>query len=276
MWLASYPKSGNTWVRAFLFVLLKLMQGEAVAAVDLNAVAISGQNERTADYYVRHLPDRDAIFDRAAVAAARPKVQTDIAVGMPGPVMIKTHNAMVDYLGAPLVNRAVSAGALYIVRDPLDVAVSLAHFHAISLDAAIERMATPGWSTQTNPEDVYFVTGSWSENVASWTARPNPAVLAVRYEDLIAKPEETFTTLAHHVAMPANPAQIARAIDLTTFERMRSAEAAQGFVEKAPEADVFFRRGKVGEGRERLSAEQVGRIVDTHREQMARFGYLPA
>jgi hypothetical protein len=209
------------------------------------------------------------------VAAARPKVQADIAVGSAGPVMIKTHNALIDYLGAPLVNRAVSAGAVYVVRNPLDVAISLAHFRGFSVDAAIDEMATAGAATETNDDDVYFVTGSWSENVASWTGQPTTAIFPVRYEDMLASPTETFTAIARHVRMPVVPDQIAHAIDLTRFDRMQSAEQAKGFLEKPPHVDRFFREGRAGQWQEVLSDAQVERVVAAHGQQMARFGYLP-
>ncbi len=275
MWLASYPKSGNTWVRAFLYTLLMSLAGTPANDLDLDAVAYFGESDRTVAYYRPHLPNPAAICDRAAVAAARPKVQADIAMGSPGPVMIKTHNALIDYLGAPLVNRAVSAGAVYVVRNPLDVAISLAHFRGASIDAAIDEMATAGAATETNDDDVYFVTGSWSENVASWTTPPTGAILPVRYEDMLASPVETFTAIAAHVRMPATANQIAHAIDLTRFDRMRHAEDARGFLEKPPHVERFFREGRAGQWQATLTDAQVERIVTAHGKEMGRFGYLP-
>ena len=192
------------------------------------------------------------------MAAARPKVQADIALGSPRPVMMKTHNAMIDHEGAPLISRAMSAGAVYIVRNPLDVVIPLAHFRSISIDAAIEEMATAGYSTETNDEDVYFVTGSWSQHVRSWTAKPSPAVLPVRYEDMLEKPLETFSAMARHVWMPATPDQVRRAIELTTFSRMQEFEATHGFLEKPPHLDRFFRVGRAGQWRDLLTPAQAG------------------
>ncbi len=275
VWLASYPKSGNTWVRAFLYTLLMSLLGTRVDNLDLDAVAYFGESDRLIEYYVPYLPDPGAVRDRAAVAMARPKVQAAIASGSPGPVMIKTHNALIDYLGALLGNRAVSAVAVYVLRNPLDVVISLSHFRGLTIDAAIEDMATAGASTETNDEDVYFVTSSWSEHVASWTGRPTDAILPVRYEDLLAKPTEMFTAIAAHVRMPATPEQIAHAIELTTFERMQKAEAEKGFLEKPPHLERFFREGRAGQWRETLTTAQIERIVATQGEQMARFGYLP-
>lgn len=262
-------------MRAFLYALLLTLTGSEVDDLDLAGVAGFGDNERLVDYYRKYLPTPEAIRDRRQVATARPKVQSDIALANRGPVMMKTHNALMDYEGAPLINRSMSAGAVYVIRNPLDVAISLAHFRNESVDAAIDEMATPGWSTQSNDEDVYFVTGSWSEHVSSWTARPSDVILPVRYEDLLAAPLETFTALARHVWMPGTPEQIGRAVELAGFDRLQTAEARQGFLEKPENIDRFFREGRAGQWRETLSKAQVARVVADHGEQMARFGYLP-
>jgi hypothetical protein len=76
--------------------------------------------------------------------------------------------------------------------------------------------------------------------------------------------------------MPATADQIRRTVEMTTFEQMQKAEAAKGFLEKPPHADRFFRQGRSGQWQDVLSSAQVDRIVAAHREQMARFGYLPA
>jgi hypothetical protein len=275
VWLASYPKSGNTWLRAFIYSLMMIMAGQPGDAVDLDAVAYFGESDRTVAYYLRYL-GAEAVNDRAAVAAMRPKLQADIALGSPGPVMIKTHNALIRYLGAPLINRAVSAGGVYIIRNPLDVAISFARFRGVSIDDAIEIMATPDWSIDTNADDVYFVAGSWSQHVASWTGTPSEAILVVRYEDMLSEPIPAFGAIASHLRMPATAAAVQRAVDLTQFDKMQQAEADKGFLERPANVERFFREGRAGQWREVLSAAQVDRIVSAHGAQMARFGYLPA
>jgi hypothetical protein len=250
------------------------LQGERARELDLNAVAYFGESDRAVEYYRRYLPP-EAVGDRSAVAAVRPKLQADIALGSPGPVIIKTHNAMMDYLGAPLINRAVSAGAVYVIRNPLDVAISFAHFRAISIDEAIDVMATPEWSIETNSDDVYFVTGSWSEHVASWTRATSDAVLVVRYEDMLAEPVSAFRAVAAHIQAPATDEGLRHAVELTQFDRMRQAESERGFPEKPANVDRFFRSGSAGQWRSTLSPKQVERVVSAHGEQMARFGYLP-
>jgi hypothetical protein len=100
--------------------------------------------------------------------------------------------------------------------------------------------------------------------------------MVIRYEDLIADPVPHFTALAEHLGQHPTTEQIAEAVKLSTFEELRDLEARRGFREVSERADRFFREGRAGEWREKLTEAQVNRVVDAHREQMSRFGYLPS
>ena len=135
IWLASYPKSGNTWMRAFLTNLMT--NAERPAGInELGAVAIGdsepGRYERLSGKVASEL-------DAAAVAALRPKVQAQIAAELPSTRFVKIHSAMMQTAGHPSVNMQVTAGAIYIVRNPLDVALSFAHHLGSSVDDVIEK-----------------------------------------------------------------------------------------------------------------------------------------
>ena len=276
VWLASYPKSGNTWIRVFLYAVYNLMIGLPLAEVDLNRLSEFGENERAAVFFEPYLRKPATIAARAEIAAARLKVQADLFERNGGLVLIKTHNALIDDAGFPTINRDVSAGAVYVIRNPLDVAVSFAHFYGLSIDQAIERMGTENYATGSTTEEVYFITGSWTQHVRSWTERPNPAIHVVRYEDLLDRPFESFAGIADHVMMPHGDGVLHKAVDLTSFANLRKAEIAHGFPEKTQHVDLFFRSGRAGQWRDVLTDKQVQRLVDDHGAEMARFGYLPA
>src|SRR5690606_31102214 len=118
------------------------------------------------------------------------------------------------------------------------------------------------------------VWGSWSEHVYGWTMRPHEAVLVVRYEDLIADPIGQFTRVAHHLRQDPPAEQIAEAVQPSTFDELKAEEAKGDFRERSERADRFFREGRAGEWREKLSAAQAQRIADQHGAQMQKFGYL--
>ena len=279
IWIASYPRSGNTWMRAFINALHGVMRDAESADVDINRIEEGGGVENAAVLYPRFLGKPVALATEKEIAAARPRVQAALAESAGRPIYLKTHNANGIDLGAPLINPMATAGAIYILRNPLDVLVSYAAFSDAPIDTVIERMATPGFgirrSFEKGHERVREISGSWSENVATWTDRPNPAFLVVRYEDMIDKPERTFTRVARHVLLKPGKDQLRQAIALTDFDRLRAKESESGFVEKPERAESFFRSGRAGQWRDVLSDEQVARMVKAHRPLMRKFGYMP-
>ena len=275
IWMASYPRSGNTWTRAFVNTLSHLIRDPGFEDIDINRLEEDSASESKADLYSQVLGKPAHRASPAEIASARPRVQAAIARQLNRPVFIKTHNANAVDHGFPIINMGASAGAVYIVRNPLDVVISFAAFSGQTIDHAIEAMATPGYGVNTSRTHVRVVTGSWSENVGSWTARPHPAINVVRYEDLMADPLRSFGGVARHLLMTPTEEQVARAVELTGFERLKAKEAAAGFAERPDTTTQFFRAGKSGQWRDTLSDAQVARMVAAHRPLMARFGYLP-
>jgi hypothetical protein len=165
-------------------------------------------------------------------------------------------------------------GALYFIRNPLDVAVSYAYHCSIDVDRTI------GW--MADPEHVMAGAGhlqlrqrllTWSDHVRSWVdsdVRPH----VVRYEDMHADQIATFTGAAAYAGLPTDPDAIERALRFSTFDLVKAQEEEAGFMEKAPAAESFFRRGEVGSWRDVLDDTQVERLVADHGEVMGRFGYL--
>lgn len=272
VWLSSYPRSGNTWTRNFLYNLLKQSGDEAP---DINKLHEYSVWDIAAPRFEKVIGKDIARASRSEIAAARPKVQTRMVREASGPILVKTHNALVLDRGVPTINMKVTAGAVYIVRNPLDVVISFAHHFGIEIDEAIRRMNQKGVETDVAGTVVYEVYGSWSQNVMSWTHKPHPAIYVMRYEDMLSAPEATFKGLAEHLLIGAGDQEIARALELSSFEKAKEQEQAKGYRERPIQSAAFFREGRAGQWREILSPEQVIRIVAAHREQMARFDYVP-
>ncbi|MDR3499865.1 MAG: sulfotransferase domain-containing protein [Parvibaculum sp.] len=273
VWLASYPKSGNTWTRTFLHNLFGSLEGKA-AAHDINDINEFTTWDLAAKRYEPHLGKPVTSASRAEIAAARPRVQEEIAVQAGGLTLVKTHHALVMDRGHPTINFAVTSGAIYLVRNPLDVVISFAHHMGCDIDTAIEQMALEGMETDVSEKSVYEVYGSWGQHVRSWTAKPHRAICVIRYEDLLERPFETFARIARHLLLSPTPEQMDEAIDRSSFARLRAQEEEHGFREKPDAAQRFFREGRAGQWRERLSRRQVRRIVEAHAPEMSSFGYL--
>jgi hypothetical protein len=271
LWLASYPKSGNTWVRVFL---ANLLRGEG-GAWDINRLGDATLAEPGTAGFALLDPRPWQQWGDADIARLRPRVQERIASTGPGVVPVKTHSAFVKVGGIPTINMAVTAGAIYVVRNPLDVAVSYAHHQGMAVDAIIELMAASMFRTPTNGTNVYEVMGSWSEHVASWTAVPSPQVHVMRYEDMLDDAPAAFAALVRFMRVKAEPETVARAVANAGFDRLVEAEGRAGFVERTPAQQRFFRAGRAGQWRDNLSRDQVAAVVAAHRAQMERFGYVP-
>jgi hypothetical protein len=270
VWLASYPKSGNTWLRAFLRSLL-----DPKGAVDINQLISVFPYDIDARFY-RQLDARAVTeLTRAETLTLRPRVHRLIASAGPAVAFVKTHSAQVVEDGYPLISPDVTGGAIYLVRNPLDIAVSFSLFRGKSIDATIDVMNLSGATIPATEFAASEHFGSWSENVASWTRPEDPSVHVVRYEDLIESPRRSFGAIARHLGIPASRERAEQAIKRSSFRVLREQERRSGFIEGGTSSTPFFRAGQAAQWRSTLTPQQVDRVVGAHHAEMERFGYLP-
>ena len=272
VWLASYPKSGNTWLRAFVHNFLR----DPERPHDINKLTDLTAGESMTDLYRAQDPALDQHFTDERVRELRPLVHRAISRSSPDNVLIKTHNALVEENGHPLISLDLTAGAIYVVRNPLDVVISFSHHNRTTIDNMIEFMGSKTAATVSNEKNVYEIYDSWSGHVASWTATPSPTLHVMRYEDMLANPQKSFAAVVKFLGIEAPRQRIEKAIRLSSFTVLKEQERRQGFRERPSAMEAFFREGKAGQWKKVLTKEQVAAVVSAHREQMARFGYVPA
>jgi len=267
IWLASYPKSGNTWLRLFLGCWLA---DHPISINELGQCGL-GFGDARPDLYEGASGKPVAEISHDEVTRLRPLIQRNMAVEER--VFMKTHSAMAVINGHPTIVREVTEGAVYVVRDPRDVAVSFASHYGLDVDGAIEHMAAPDHRIKSPGVEIYQYTSSWSLHVESWTGEESFPVLLLRYEDMKTKPGPTFNKLVRWLGEIPKGGEVARAIRNTEFSKLKRQEAEQGFVEASDKASGFFRSGRAGGWRDVLTATQVKRIEDEHGTMMARLGY---
>jgi hypothetical protein len=204
----------------------------------------------------------------------RPLVQAAIAAQSTGRVFLKSHNVHAVRDGVPTINPAVLAGAVYLVRDPRDVAVSLQRHTGRSMDFVVALLNQPDAYAFGQGGSAGETWGSWSQNVESWTTRSAAGVVTVRYEDMLAQPVTAFGKILSRLGYALTPDQIAEAVRFSSFNEMQSQEDRHGFGEKATATKRFFGVGKSGSWRGRLTPLQLKTIVAAHRPMMKKFGYL--
>lgn len=275
VWLASYPKSGNTWLRAFLANLI----ANRVDPLRPDELTNYADGEARAMRYSQLAGRPSVELAALEIAELRPKVHALIAMEARGTRLVKSHSMTGTFEGHPMQNWDVSAGAIYVVRNPLDVAVSMTHHFGLTVEQAVERLGDERVATLNEEIFVTEILGSWSTHVAGWADMAERApgkVIVLRYEDLLEKPAKHFAKAARLLGLGQDKARIERAVRHTSFQTMASLEQKHGFVEAVDEKTRFFFKGRANQWREALSREQVQRIVDGHREQMQRFKYVPA
>lgn len=270
-WLASYPKSGNTWIRAFLANLI----ANRASPVPLSELQQYARDEADPALFTALAGRPSASLDLGEIAELRHAAQARIAAESLGTCFVKTHNMLGSFDGHPLQNWGVTSGAVYVVRNPLDVAVSMTHHFGLSVDDAIERLGNENVATANDALFVSQFLGSWSMHVAGWADQASERILVVRYEDLLDKPGKHFARIARLVGLGQDKARVDRAVRHAGFESLAGMERRDGFVEASDKGVRFFRKGRVNQWREALDRVQVQRVVDVHREQMKRFGYVP-
>nr|WP_280643036.1 sulfotransferase domain-containing protein [Methylocapsa acidiphila] len=272
--MASYPKSGNTWVRVFIHNLTRELRGDVEDAQSINALDQMTSREGLARTFAHRLGKPAHFASPAEIAAVRSLVRADLVQGRDGPIFIKTHNAVALVEGHPTINFDVTLAAVHIVRNPLDIAVSYAHHSALPVDQIIDYMADSAASSVGAERRVHEFMGSWRFHVASWMSVPHRPVLVLRYEDMLAEPERTFGRLASFLRLKATTDRLRRAIENSSFAELARQEAAHGFIERPQTAGRFFRSGRAGQWKAALSAKQVKAVVEAHAPMMMRLGYL--
>jgi len=227
VFLASYPRSGSTWLR---FLLFESLAGESSGFQNVNL--------------------------------AIPDVKQH-KVGLPlmpdGGRLIKTHEVY-----HPEYRKAV-----YLVRDPRDVALSeYAYQSALGLvdqdlDEYLKRFLTQG----VNPF------ASWRQHVESWLSAPlrKEQLLVVRFEDLRCDTLKTVGRIAKFMGLPSDESRIRKAIDDNTVERMRAKEKETP--QRASKRGRFIRSGSVGGWRANLNSAQVQLFRIHAADALARMGY---
>ena len=279
IWLASYPKSGNTLVRSMLsgylfskdgkfnFELLNNIKKFPDFGVFRNlGIDTSDENEVVKKYiYVQEeINKRDGNTLR----------------------LLKTHAALNDINGHRFTDLKNTLGAIYIVRDPRKIVLSYANHSEISLDESLNRiieLRTLGGRHDKQNQSVTHV-GSWSSNYNSWKEfKKVNKYLLIKYEDLVSKPEETFLSILDFIYQLSNSKfvvdknKLKNVLKTTTFEYLQNLEKKNSFPEAIKSTSgkniTFFKYGKKNTGKD-LPEQIRSKLEKTLKLEMLELGYL--
>lgn len=274
VWLASYPKSGNTWFRIFLAnylsnsdnpISLEEIEQTPIASSAVDFEEIVGLNpfELTAEEVDLYRPDIYQTLSKEAKESGKILYK-------------KVHDAYtLNAKGEPIFPDEATHCAIYFVRNPLDVCVSYANHSADNIESKANFILNEEASIAGKKSgQLRQILMSWRSHVNSWKNQNKIWTHFVRYEDMLQKPMETFGGIIQYLGLDYDQENLERAILFSDFKLLQQMEQENGFREKAQVCKSFFWKGKIGNYRDYLSAKQINRIVEYNYDTMKEFGYL--
>jgi len=270
VWLASYPKSGNTWLRMFLANYLT----NATEPVPLAKAHQLSLGDAMPQLYAMVAKGRVDPRNEAEILALRPAVLRAIVANKADINLVKTHCRNFTLKGVEMIPPALTRLGLYVVRNPLDMMVSYAHHYGCTIPVAAEAISARSNLIKANDRTTLQYPGSWSDHVSGWTRTRAFPVCTLRYEDMISDPEGSFSKVLKAMGAPVDAERLDRSIEFSSFDALRGQEDAHGFVEKSRHADHFFRSGEVGQWQHDVPPDVVDFIRERHGPVMRRHGYL--
>ena len=282
VWLASYPKSGNTLVRALLAsyffskdgifnfeVIKNIKQFPHIGLFQNLGIDITNENEIVKSY-----------IKAQASINQKERIQ-----------FLKTHSYLFNINNNPFTDLNNTLGAVYIVRDPRNVVTSYAHHNSISIKETADRMINSihyGGNLESehvsDRTKVYL--GSWKSNYNSWKSFKSPGkYLLIKYEDLVNKKEEKlleilkFIHKLKNINFSVDKKKLKNVIESTEFENMKNLEKKEGFIEskidpKTGQKIPFFNLGAKNIWKNILEDEVREKIENSFKEEMKELGYL--
>lgn len=269
IWLASYPKSGNTWLRAFISGLIGL---ETI-----------GENGKFANFSTQC--NARNMFATAFAGETPPETEGTNAWRRPfqrklsekaGPsrVFCKTHCRYSGTDGEVLFATDAALRAILVVRNPIDVCASLTNHFGVGVAVAIDMINNPKASMARN-STVNFETplGDWSSFNRSWLAERDMPLMLLRYEDMFFQPEAIFPMIAKELFGITDTGRIEAAMNKAAFGELQGREQRFGFDERPGRAERFFWKGRPWHGLEMLSRTEQRAVWAKHRPMAEKLGY---
>ena len=271
IFLASYPKSGNTWLRAI--ILSALQQNNIINLKDLSKIRLLSDKMNFTSFKNK-IYEKKGLIDYDWMSKNIILCQKKLNENTKYNFFFKTHSVR----HKSFTNETVNAGFIYIVRDPRDVVVSLSNFSGINLDEAINQVVF-NKQLMTNANGARELVSNWELNIKSWLEYKTVPCLFIRYEDLLIKPNNiilkiiAFINIVTNKNILNNKKNIDKIIKNTKFKILQSQEISNGFNE-ASKHSKFFRSGTLNQWKDVLSNTQVQIIDNNLQPLMKYFNYI--
>ena len=269
-WIASYPKSGNTWVRALIATYLYSDKDEFNFNL-LNKIPKFIQDKYFSPLVNMSDLKKDSLKISEYWKNAQLRVNLDNHIKF-----FKTHNACAAYKGKSFTDETNTAGYIYVVRDPRAVACSLASHASLAIEESINDLLNENQIGYNGPNKLAELPGSWKINYLSWKKKKKFDGIIIKYEDLIDDTEKEFKKILSFLKkimhIKINEDKILKSINSCQFARLSAMEDKYGFEEA--QNRKFFRIGKKDSWKSDLSAKLRKKIEVNFKDEMLELGYL--
>jgi len=289
-WICSYPKSGNTLVRAILTGLFFSNEGR-VKFEDMRNIGLFETTRRL--NFIKSINENDFynLGDLAILSKYWQKIQTSQELKIEkGFCFLKTHSCLVSIKNNLFTSENITKGYIYVVRDPRDLCISWAYHSNYSIDQSIDFLCNPlsvlKWINKSEysiiPKNIFplqFIS-SWGEHIKSWTQNDlGVPKLIIKYEDLIINKKIIIKKIVDffyknfEVKIKNTDIKLENILKTTSFNYMKNMENKNSFDEAMPWSN-FFRKGDKQQWKGILNKEQQSKIRDSFEEYMIKFDYL--
>ena len=281
IWLASYPKSGNTYVRAFLSAYYFSQNGQ------FDFSQISNIEQFPHEKFFKQKVNSISEASKQWVPIQR-EINKDKKIRF-----FKTHSFLGNYQGNEFTSPETTLGAIYIVRDPRNVLTSLKNHYSFDDDTALKMITDKTRSLMSNNgshASLNFIS-SWAENYLSWFRNNQFRRLFVKYEDLITNKYETFrdiivftNTLMNRVE-GVDKSKLQKSIETTNFDVLKKKEISETFDGSessfkswrkfhSENKNLFFNLGPDNNWEKMLDLKTQKKIETNFKKEMSELNYI--
>tara|TARA_B100001057_G_scaffold490983_1_gene580295 strand:- start:3672 stop:4514 length:843 start_codon:yes stop_codon:yes gene_type:complete len=275
VWISSYPKSGNTWMR-YLLANYFYNPSNAPSAKIINNIKKFNIDDslKTTKEELQKIKKNPYNISKYWIPSQKKLLEENDNI-----LFLKNHNSLLKIKENNFSNKNCSLASIYIVRDPRDVVVSYAHYSNLSYDETIDKLLTDKLLCvidKDNPWNVEVI-GSWKFHYLSWkNGIPGTPIIVIRYEDLIRNTYIEFlkviTFLSKILKFKVNYNQLVFSVNASSFKNLKKFEINNDFKENRGQ-NLFFRKGKTNDWIDNLNKNQISRIEKELSNEIEKLGY---
>ena len=279
IWLASFPKSGNTWMRAFLSSYLYL---------DLDKENFTFNLLKKIERFPNlNQLNNIGIKPKSFLDVAKSWIPTQNHINLNNKInLLKTHQAFGNFENFPFTDSNNTLGAIYLVRDPRDVLISYSKHMKQSIDKTLDLVLeddSKGNLFEGKNSVIGEMRGSWSQHYNSWKYSNLKEKIIIKYEDLINNPFDTFSKVISHLnylfrklsfPLETNAERIRKCIQISNFNNLQNLEKKLGFDENIKSGAFFFNKGTTNQWQDELNDKIIYKIEKKFKKEMKELNYI--